>query len=49
MMILDAVSRAARKALLGGRGHQTKLNSGSDAPHFDDDEDGEEDKDKYND
>ena len=33
MMILDAVSGAARKALLGGRGHQTKLNSGSDAPH----------------
>ena len=31
VMILDPVSGAAWKALLGGRGHQTILHSGSDA------------------
>ena len=36
VMILDPVSGAAWKALLGGRGHQTILHSGSDALDDDD-------------
>ena len=39
VMILDPVSGAAWKALLGGRGHQTILHSGSDAPDGDEGDD----------